>query len=375
MTRAAWVLALFPLLLGVPSACSKFGESGTGGETTDAGDVPDTSTADTGGGPLEHRIFVFGGVTQPPVLSVTKGYVSTVAANGDLGPWTPAPALDDDRYAAAWTQNGDALLAAAGAVHGKAFSTDGLRGALPADPAGATATAWNKAASLATGRNYASAVARQTSIYVSGGRNDTIALGNVERYDTAHDTWSPAGALAAGVAGHATFLRNSLMYVVGGDQLGSGGLTASVKRAGFAETDGSLLPFDTAGDLKMPLAHHSIALVEPWLFVIGGDGTGGKALATVARGTFDGAGMLSWELIAPLPVPASQTGLAEACTVVIDRTIYVMGGRDAATAASKGDVYIGRVDTNGVITWTKSPNVFSEGRAAFGCAVSPSSAQ
>ena len=31
--------------------------------------------------------------------------------------------------------------------------------------------------------------------------------------------------------------------------------------------------------------------------------------------------------------------------------------------------------TDGVITWTKSPNVFSEGRAAFGCAVSPSSAQ
>ena len=242
------------------------------------------------------------------------------------------------------------------------------------DPTGA-AVSWSKTATLATGRNYASALARGTSIYVSGGRNDTIALGNVERYDAAHDTWFAAGALAAGVAGHATFLRSSLMYVVGGDQLGSGGLTASVKKAGFAETDGSVLPFEAAGDLKAPLAHHSIALVEPWLFVIGGDGTGGKALTTVARGTFDVAGVLSWELIAPLPVLASQAGLAEACTVVIDHTIYVMGGRDAAGTPSKGEVYIGRVDTNGVITWAKSPNVFSEGRAAFGCAVSPSSAR
>jgi hypothetical protein len=253
------------------------------------------------------------------------------------------------------------------------FSADALRGALPNDPTGAT-PAWSTTASMATGRDYASALARGSTIYVSGGRNGTTALGSIERYDAAHDTWSAFGALRAGVVGHATFLRSSLMYVVGGDQLGSGGLTASVRMAGFADSDGSLLPFEAAGDLKAPLAYHSIALVEPWLFVIGGTGTGGAALATVARGTFDGTGVLSWELIAPLPVPGTQTGLAEACTVVIDHTIYVMGGRDVPGESSKGDVYIGRVDTNGVITWTTSPSVFPEGRAAFGCAVSPSSA-
>ena len=98
MTRAAWVLALFPLLMGAPSACSKFAESAT--ETSDAGDVPDTATAETGSAPVEHRIYVFGGVTaQPGLVSVTKAYVSTVAANGDIGPWTPAPELDDNRHA------------------------------------------------------------------------------------------------------------------------------------------------------------------------------------------------------------------------------------------------------------------------------------
>jgi len=87
------------------------------------------------------------------------------------------------------------------------------------------------------------------------------------------------------------------------------------------------------------------------------------------RGQFV-TGMLTTDIIAPLPTPG-QKGIAASCTVVIDHTIYVMGGRDVPADPSKGDVYIGRVDGGGVVTWTVAKNPLPEGRAAFGCAVGP----
>ena len=368
MTRVSLLVALLPALLSGPAACSKFGASDD--TTPDAGVGADAATAETSAPAQPHRIYVYGGVSVPGGSAITTAYASTLTSNGDFGPWELVPGLGDPRSAAAWVQNGNALTVASGIVPGTMVSADGARGALP-DASGAPAKAWVKTASMMTARRYASALARGTSVYVSGGTNGTATLGNVELYDTVHDTWSPAGSLAASVSGHATFLRDSMMYVVGGDQGAAGGLTKSVKRAGFADGDGSLLAAEGAGDLKAPVARHSIALIEPWLFVIGGDGTGGTAVATVARGTFDAAGMLSWELIAPLAVPDTQAGLAEACTVVIDHTIYVMGGRDRAAAAATKAAYVGRVDGQGVITWTPSPISLPEGRSAFGCAVGP----
>lgn len=366
MNRTAGMLAVVPFFLGAAVACTKFGA--TDAVTADAGDVPDASSADTLPATLEHRVYAFGGVTAVPgAVAIKSAYFSNVAVNGDLGPWTRAPALDDDRFAAAWVQNGNVLLGASGVVGGGSLSLEATVGTIPSNPAD-PATSWSRSANIATGRNYASAVARGTSIYVSGGRDAKATLPNLERYE--NGAWSPAGVLSPGVAGHATFLRDSRMYVVGGDRLGTAGPTSSVTMGTFAETGGALVSFDPAGDLKAPTAHHAIALVEPWLFSLGGD-VSGAPVATVTRCTFDVAGVVSCEYLTPLPLKAG--GLAEACAVVSDRTIYLMGGRDSSTAASKADVYIGRVDSSGIITWTKGPS-FPEGRSAFGCAVSPSSA-
>lgn len=369
MNRATGVLALvLPVVgaVGAVVACSKFGA--TDGDTPDAGDVPDAASADTGAAPLEHRIYVFGGVTAVPgAVPIKSAYFSNVAANGDLGPWTRAPALDDDRFAAAWVQNGDVLLGASGVVGGVSLSPEATVGTIPSNPADPS-TSWKRSANIATGRHYASALVRGTSIYVSGGRDNKATLPNLERYE--NGAWSPAGVLSPGVAGHATFLRGSRMYIVGGDRLGTAGPTSSVTMGTFAETSGALVGFEPAGDLKAPTAHHAIALVEPWLFSIGGD-VSGAPVATVTRCTFDSAGAVSCEYLTPLPVKGE--GVADACAVVSDHTIYLMGGRDSATAASKPDVYIGRVGSTGIISWANGPTL-PEGRSAFGCAVSPSSA-
>jgi hypothetical protein len=367
MNRAAGVLALLPLFLGPAAACSKFGA--TDGETTDAGEVPDA--ADTGTATLEHRIYAFGGVTAVPgAVPIKSAYFSIVAPNGDLGSWTRLPALDDLRVAAAWAQIGDTLFAAGGSAPMQPFSVDGLSAALPRDAADPAAI-WIKTASLSTGRIGAAALAHGKSFYVSGGQNAAGALQDIQRYDTS-DSWSGAGSLNLAVAGHAMFLRNSLLYVIGGDRLGTSGATVAVAKAPLMD-DQSVGSFSGGGDLTFPLAYHVVALVEPYVFAIGGANQAG-ASGKVARGVFDANGVVTWSTISPLPVPSGQNGLAEACAVVIDRTIYVMGGRDVRTAASKADVYIGRVDPNGVISWTTSPSSLPEGRAALGCAVSSSSA-
>lgn len=370
MTRVLWLVALVPLLCVGPAACSKFGAASD--DTPDAADVPDAAPAETGGGTV-HRIYAYGGVNvnAPTATPVMTAYLATVAPNGDLGAWTPAGALRNDRYAAAWLQNGDTVVAAGGALVGTRSSADVRQGALPSDPVGGV-NVWSTGASLATGRRYASAAAHGSNVYVSGGRNDTNAVGNIERNDGTTTKWTPSGSLPASLAGHATFIRDSKFYVVGGDPVGAS-VTASVKRAGFTP-DGSVDAFMTAGDLPTAVARHAIALINPWLFVIGGDGSGGTALAIVQRGTFDVNGMLSWDLLDPLVLPTGQKGIAEACTVVIDHTIYLIGGRDVAAGTATNTVHIGRVGADGTIAWKTSPNTLPEGRAAFGCAVSPSSA-
>lgn len=366
-----FVAVIAALGLGAGPACSKF--AATGEETPDAGEVADGAPdAAAQGDSMKPRLYVYGGVdvSKP---AVTTAFVTIVGPDGELGPWTPAPVLRNDRYAAAWAQSGNVLLAAGGTFGGTASSKDAARGALPTDPTSGL-DVWSVTPSLSTARRYASAFVRGSSVYVSGGRDDTAAVGNIERYDIANGTWAAAGALAVGVAGHATFLHDSRMYVVGGDPLGGAPLTTSVRMAAFDDRDESVLGSMPAGDLKTAVARHSVALVDSWVYVIGGDGIGGSALATVQRGTFNAAGLLQFDLLATLDVPAGQTGLADACTVVLDHTIYVIGGRDSAKTAATNAVHIGRVAPDGTIKWTTSPSLLPEGRAAFGCAISPSSA-
>ncbi|MDB5216879.1 MAG: nanM [Myxococcaceae bacterium] len=368
MIRVLWVLAGFAALVAVPSACSKFSASSSD-EPADAG--VDVATAAEGSAPtLEHRVYVFGGVTSG-TAPITSAYVSVVSANGDLGNWTKLPPLDESRYAAVWAQVGDTLVAVSGTVQQSPFSRSGERTTLPhaAEPA----TAWTTTTPMATGRDHAAAMVRGNSLYVSGGKNAAGAVPNVERYDTTHDSWVGAGPMPVGVVGHATLVRKDAAYVVGGDRLGTSGPTTSISKASFAD-DGSLLAFMPGGALQAPLAYHSVAVVEPWLFTIGG-ATATSAVPAVSRGTFDAAGSVSaWESKASLPLPGTQAGLADACTVVLDRTIYVIGGRDGVAApSSKPDVYVGRVDDVGVVTWTKGP-LLPEARYALGCAISPSSA-
>jgi hypothetical protein len=224
---------------------------------------------------------------------------------------------------------------------------------------------------MTMGRDYAAAFTRGTSLYVSGGTHLDATVGSIERYDTMVDTWTTVGSLDTGVAGHAMLLHDSRVYVLGGDRLGASGLSAAVFMAPLAD-DGSVGTFSRAGDLKAPVAYHSVVVVEPWLFSIGGASAMGT-VPSVTRGTFDGSGALMWDTLTPLPVADPQKGLAEACTVVIGHTIYVIGGRDVTTESSKAEVYIGRVDDHGVIKWSTGP-LLPEGRSSFGCAVSPSSA-
>ena len=376
MTCVARVLALSAQLVatvatvalaGSGAGCSKFGTS-SDEPPADAGPATDGPAPDTGAPAQPHRIYVFGGVNTTAGSPLTTASFSTIGPDGELGEFMPAPTLASERTAAAWAQNGKALFAAGGGVPGTALAADGVRTDLADDPA--SIRGWTMITSLKTARRYPAAAVDATSVYVSGGRNATTALQNIERFDPSTNTWAAAGSLPLAVAAHTTFIRDSQLYVVGGDQLGTPDkLSGAVMRTRFS-SDGSAGAWEDVGALKSAVARHAMALVEPWLFVIGGDG-GTTTVATVQRGTFSADGLLTWEIDNPLDVPKDQPGLAEACAVVVDRTIYVMGGRDKNLADAKDIVYIGRLDATGKLGWKQSTTRLLEPRAAFGCAVSP----
>jgi hypothetical protein len=367
MTRLGRVVLLLASASAGVFACKGFGAEADG-STTDGG-TTEAATIDAAA-PRARRIYVFGG--RHPQTSVKAAFGATVGADGALGPWTAEPSLDVDRTAAASSTVGDTHFFLSGFA-GDTTVDNGQRSLLVGLPA--SGNAWKDVARLPVGRTFAASATSGTSIYVGGGRApDGAPVDRIDRYDSSSDVWSPSSPLPDALAGHSLAVVGDRIYVIGGEGLGLPDADRRSPKTYVASiaSDGSLSGWSGTGALPAPTAFHASAVVDKWLFVIGGAGANATALGvnTVARGQIGDKGEVTWTAAAALPTPADQRGLAGACAVVVDRNIYVLGGRDDDTKDSLATVYAGRVDANGIVAWRAMP-FLPVARSHAGCAVSP----
>jgi hypothetical protein len=369
------VLGMLAALFAAPTGCSKFSETASE-DTPDAASDTGTTGGDAGAVP-ERRIYVFGGERielLPPALTLTTAYSAVVAADGTLGPWERALAYDIDRAEGTFTvQDGIAMFF--GGLAGGTPTTQTAQKAAFGSTAQASGAAWAELPPFKVGRSFASATGANGAVYLSGGTAaKDVRSAEVDRYDLATNLWSTPAVLNEALSGHATLIRDGRLYVLGGERLGKAGASQASSAAQIMP-DGSLAGWGSVGVLPVAVAYHGLVHIEPYLFTIGGSaGAAGKTVTSVQRGIFDASGNLEWTNFADVPVPRGQDGVADACVVTDGRTFYVLGGRKDATSSSLLDVYIGRVDAMGAVTWSTTSPALPEGRAGAGCGISPSSA-
>ncbi|HEU0035240.1 MAG TPA: hypothetical protein VFQ53_31660 [Kofleriaceae bacterium] len=181
--------------------------------------------------------------------------------------------------------------------------------------------AFSSAGATALGRSDAGVTVARDHAYLVGGIS-TAAVASVETASVAAGaTPEPPAA-----SGSLTTARASAAYVAIGSQLcaigGSDGTGAlATTECADVAADGSLGSFAAATPLATPRADPAVAVIGPWLYVIGGnDGT--APIASIER-----APITDGKLGTFAPV-AAQLGTARsgARAIVLGRQLHVLGG-------------------------------------------------
>ena len=160
-------------------------------------------------------------------------------------------------------------------------------------------------------------------LYVAGGFNGTDFLTNVDRVaiqpDGSLGTWQSQTALPSPRAGHMIVYGAGHAIVLGG--MTSTGEIADVLSAPIDDT-GTVGAWAPQTPLPIVRMHGSAALNGSTIYVVGGLGADGSAIANVERGTLNPDGTVTaWEELAPLPGRRSHHAL-----VLYNDYIYVLGG-------------------------------------------------
>jgi N-acetylneuraminic acid mutarotase len=153
------------------------------------------------------------------------------------------------------------------------------------------------------------------------------------------DAWQTDQPLTTPRVGAAVVAANGYIYAIGGlASYGTGGELASVEWAKINE-DGSLSPWQTTSSLTAVRSFTTAVVVEPYIYVIGGQRVGQAALSSVERARILTDGSLgSWEPSSSLRFP--RCNLA---AVALQRQIFAIGGSNCT-----GTVYdsVERVTVN-----------------------------
>jgi len=235
---------------------------------------------------------------------------------------------------------------------------------------------WTTKAPIPTARSGAASGVIDGKLYVAGGRrvdNNPINTLALEIYDPAADSWS-AGApmLSPARAGMAAGVIDGILYVVGGDHVGSfdptldaydpvldswtrmtpmqfgrrilaagviaGKLYAVGGLAACCVSQATLQIYDPQTDSWTLGAPLPAGRVGPAVGVIGGKlyAVGGNGTSSLDNDTFEYDPMSDiWDITrAPMPTPRTNASAG-----VIDGKLYVVGGIDAASAVAVLEVY------------------------------------
>jgi len=187
-------------------------------------------------------------------------------------------------------------------------------------------------------------------IYVIGGAGPIYeALGTVEVYDPASDTWEAKSPMPTARQGLSTSVVNGKIYAIGGAEFSSDSFTKSEKFSTVEEYDPATDTWTTKSPMPTARGWHSANVVDGKIYIIGG-----------AQGMTPGAGhVVTVEVYDPATDSWSQMGdmpLSRGAGYgsVVDGKIYFFGGyggRQRAdeydpstdTWTQKSDMPIGRV--------------------------------
>jgi hypothetical protein len=140
--------------------------------------------------------------------------------------------------------------------------------------------------------------------------------------------WLATESLPVALGWHSADATRNHVYVCGG--WNSSGLTSDVLYARI-DSSGAIGEWQDGGDLPSPLYTHGALIIDSCLYVVGGaTGIGGPTVADVWYAAIQSDGTLAgWTATQPLPAPRRIMGLA-----VLDTFLYCVGGRDGSGAAT-----------------------------------------
>ena len=202
--------------------------------------------------------------------------------------------------------------------------------------------AWAAVSPMATARSSAAAASLNGLLYVAGGEGvGSTYLSSVERYSPASNSWQPVASMATARSSHQLVAMggdSGALYAIGGDN------SESVTMNSVERFDPATNAWAAVASMGTARYGHAAAVLGGALYVAGGLMDGSTALRSCER--YDPV-TKTWGEIADLPEP--RYCLALAC---LRGSLYAVGGEDANFASSQSPPWRYDVSTN---TWVVAP--------------------
>lgn len=211
--------------------------------------------------------------------------------------------------------------------------------------------AWATTTALPQTREELSAVTVNGYIYAIGGRNSVGATQSTVYYaklnaDGTVGTWNTTTALTTDRSNHSSVTANGFVYVLGGDETGGTVTTVNYARA---NSDGTLGAWNTTTAFSAARRYHASTIANGYVYSLGG-AVGGIDSAEVAYAKLNTDGTIgSWSTTNALP-----DNRANGSVGVLNGYIYHMGGQ----AADYADVFYAQLNANGTVgSWTQTTDM------------------
>lgn len=373
-----FVPAALALAMVVPLACSDFDAAQ---DTADASPVDAASGSDGAADAAvppdaalsrAKTLYVFGGGTSVALVEkpVFEAYAASILADGSLGAWERAPALDVGRLhmATIAVPNGPLVIAGGNGVSlgedasaNFTFARDDVS-VTGGDPL----ASWTGGPALGAGKGRwaAHGTFAAGQVFVGGGFlsgdafTDTVFAADVTGTPLALQPWRPAGNLPVAAAHHRLVALGSRLYAIGGAVQGDGGETARTETSMTTIGAGGMLgPWEPAGNLPFPRKGFGVLEDGNRVFVIGGH-DGASPSPSVLVGLPEATQRLTWQESTPMKHMREH-----ACVVRANGLLYVLGGSD--DSGPKSAVEVGVVSGTS-IQWRET-TALPGTRSAFGC--------
>ena len=285
-------------------------------------------------------LHVLGGNTYQEQLATH--WSAAIQRDGALAPWREEAPFPKIILGHTVLIVGQTAISVGGQTAGPRRNTADVWTA-PVDRDGAVGT-WTQSADLPAGRFHHAAVAHDGFLYVFGGLQTTNATNTVFRTRVARDgslgPWETLDTLPRPRSHEAAFVHRDRVFLVAGLDGNPAGQNTPLSDIISARigNDGSLGPWTPAGQLDSAYATHGVFVKDDMLYVVGGVENNRTFVGLVQAARINRDGTIGpFQAMAPLP---SARGHVHHLPMVRN-TVYSVAGSQAGRHTI-ADVFIGR---------------------------------